>query len=237
MKLSIVINHDTILNWDTTKFPLLSFCGMALQRAFLNSSKELSEPLTIQINGKAYQFKDKLINVKYEALPVRLNSSFLDTTNEAEKILIKQNFIGFILTSLFVGCRDYSKLNLHKNAVMNKQLQSSTNLNTFVTALIEPYKSYKVQQANEIKAVKIELISNGLINLEAYKKAKELNINLKNLMQGRLLESEATKRNNATKQSRATKRNNATKQSRATKQSKATTKEVTTKVQTVTEKN
>lgn len=219
MKLQIIINSDTQLNWDAAKFPLLSFIGMALHKAFLNSSKELNEALNVQINGKAYQFRDKLINVKYEALPQRLNSSFLDATNEAEKSLIKQNFIGFILTTLFVGCKDYAKLNLHKNSIMNKQLQGSTNLNTFVTALIEPYKSYKVQQANEIKAVKIELISNGLINLEAYKKAKELNINLKALMESRQLESEATKRN------------------KATKQKKVTTKKVPAKVQTITEKN
>ena len=214
----VVINIQTVTEqfiWDSNKYPLLSFLGMVLNKAFLASSKDLEQPLKVTINGKEYQFKNKLVGVKSESLP---KIERIKGINGTLKESLQNNFIGFALLTILEGAKEFSTLNFSKDKAINEAAKKATSIVQLAKISLERYKEALSYVRAENEATKVLCIKHGIglttkANLLA---AKEYKSQYEQLIAAPKLSAAAAK-NEATKVARAAKKAAATKEAAPTK--------------------
>ena len=133
---------------------LISFLGRVLFAAFNASSNELTEALTVTLNGsKSYQFKNKKVSIQSESLPKFERVSFTDNGE-----ILKPNFTGFILNSLHSKTTNFAGIELHKNKAISNATAKAKNLQQVVSILLAEYSERKLKVKNDnLNGVKIAL--------------------------------------------------------------------------------
>jgi hypothetical protein len=189
--------------WDSKKHALLSFLGFVLHKAFLASSKDLAEPLTVTVNESTYQFKNKLVSVKSESLPKvekikGINGSLAES--------LQNNFIGFSMLTILKGQKTFETLNFSKDSNINAAAKKATSIVQLAKISLERYKEALSYVRAENEATKVLCLKHGIgtttkANIEAAKAFKE--------QYNKLIEapkiSAAAAKNEATKVARAEK--------------------------------
>ena len=173
----VVVNIQTVTEqfiWDSNKYPLLSFLGMALHKAFLASSKDLEKPLTVTINGSEYQFKNKLVGVKSESLP---KIEKIKGINGTLKESLQNNFIGFALLTILKDSKGFSTLNFSKDKAINEAAKKATSIVQLAKISLERYKEALSYVRKENEATKVLCLTHGIglttkANLAAAKEFK-----------------------------------------------------------------
>lgn len=186
--------------WDSKKYPLISFLGFVLNSAFLASSKELAEPLKADVNGHSYQFLDKQINLTKESLPKKERVAYI------EKDLLKRNFIGFVLSHMFTGNKDFQTLQIVKDKNTNAAAQKAANLSQLVEVLLTDYRERKLTETNNKLTAAALCLAEGVgVNIPTLQKAnKDLTAAKKQLIAPKTT-SAVTEKNEQTRTARAAK--------------------------------
>lgn len=173
----VVVNIQTVTEqfiWDSNKYPLLSFLGMVLNKAFLASSKDLEQPLKVTINGSEYQFKNKLVGVKSESLP---KIEKIKGINGTLKESLQNNFIGFALLTILKDSKEFSTLNFSKDKAINEAAKKATSIVQLAKISLERYKEALSYVRKENEATKVLCLTHGIglttkANLAAAKEFK-----------------------------------------------------------------
>lgn len=203
----VIVNIQTISEqfvWDSNKYPLLSFLGMALHKAFLASSKDLEQPLTVTINGNDYQFKNKLVGVKSESLP---KIEKIKGINGTLKESLQNNFIGFALLTILKDSKEFSTLNFSKDKAINEAAKKASSIVQLAKISLERYKEALSYVRKENEATKVLCLQHGIglttkANISA---AKEFKSQYEQLIAAPKVSAAAAK-NEATKVTRAAKK-------------------------------
>lgn len=135
---------------------LISFLGRVLFAAYTASSPK-GEFLTATLNGKIYTFKNRLVSVISESLPKFERLSFT-----ANNEILKPNFVGFVLNTLFAGTKDFKGLSIHKNKAVNDAVNKATSLQAMTKILLGEYEERKARQQRDIEAGKKIALSYGI---------------------------------------------------------------------------
>lgn len=214
----VVVNIQTVTEqfiWDSNRYPLLSFLGMALHKAFLASSKDLEQPLTVTINGNDYQFKNKVVGVKSESLP---KVEKIKGINGTLKESLQNNFIGFALLTILKDNKEFSTLNFSKDKAINEAAKKATSIVQLAKISLERYREALSFVRKENEQTKVLCLTHGIglttkANLSA---AKEFKSQYEQLIAAPKLSAAATK-NAATKAARVTKKAATKKEAAPTK--------------------
>lgn len=190
-------------NWDAKKYPLLSFLGFILHKASLASSKDLTQPLTVTINGKSYQFKNKVVSVKSESLPKVEKIDFNGNLKESLKV----NFVGFALTTILQGLNNFTDINFSKDTNVNVAAKKVTSIVGLALVSLERYKEANAFARQERESIKVLCVQNQIgINTKAYTEAaKNYKLQYNNLITAPKISAAAVK-NAATKKARVSKK-------------------------------
>jgi hypothetical protein len=189
--------------WDAKKHSLLSFLGFVLHKAFLASSKDLAEPLNVNINGSTYQFKNKLVGVKSESLP-RIEK--IKGINGSLAESLQSNFIGFALLTILKGQKSFENLNFSKDSNINAAAKKATSIVQLAKISLERYKEALSYVRAENEQTKVLCLTYGI---GATTKANLLSAKTYKEQYNKLIEapkiSAAAAANEATKVARAEK--------------------------------
>lgn len=160
-----ISNIETVFTQDK-KESLISFLGRVLFNASLASSKDATENQTATVNGKVYTFKNKVINVNVESLPRFERLSFAGNGE-----ILKPNFVGFVLNTLFSNVTDFKGLHIHKNKAINDAATKGKSLQQVTAVLLAEYKERQLKQRNDILQGEKIALSYGIgKNIETLRK-------------------------------------------------------------------
>lgn len=145
---------------------LISFLGRVLFAAFNASNKDLSEPLKATLNGKeTYTFKNKAISVMAESLPKFERVNFADNGT-----ILKPNFTGFILNTLYSNTTNFVDIEIHKNKAIQSATKKAKNLQQAVSILLAEYSERKLKVKNDLlNGTKLALSYGIGLNVESLK--------------------------------------------------------------------